>query len=557
MTLGAPPVVATGWTLVFGAAVGGGGEAAEFHLFCRGEDFGAPQRGALAVLTRGDTSALAAAEAAQIAGRLFAEGYFGALGTLGAARAAARALSSTNSWLYRQARSDPQRRGAAASLCAILCPAGRKLLAINLGDLRVYLRRGADVQLLTREHLRPLASGGEALVRALGLDDEVQADVVEIEAKASDRLVLLSPDIWRNFSRERLGDLLISDLSCEALTRQLVAGVAATALALDVLATPASRYDDLAAEFALLPLRAPPNEGDMLDGFLVGRTVYRGRYTLLKRALDTIENRDVVLKLPLPAMAHDPVFHAGFLREAWIGARNRSRWTVEYLDVPVERRTCLYLVMPYYRGATLEERLKTQPPASLAEGVGIALSLCNAIEDLAHRQIVHRDIKPENIFLLATGEIKLLDLGLAALPGLDATETDALGGTTRYMAPELFRGVAAGPRSEVFSLGVTLYRLFSGGDFPFGRREAVPLARARPDLPSWLGRAIAKAITFDPEARFADAAAFRQALEHGLTHEDWRAPPQRRFTDSLTLWRALAAVLALACVALALWRRGN
>ena len=76
-------------------------------------------------------------------------------------------------------------------------------------------------------------------------------------------------------------------------------------------------------------------------------------------------------------------------------------------------------------------------------------------------------------FCSSDGDLRLLDLGLAFLPGIDSAESDQLGGTTRYMAPELFKGAPAGPRSEVFSLGVTLYRLFSGGDFPFGRREVV------------------------------------------------------------------------------------
>ena len=168
--------------------------------------------------------------------------------------------------------------------------------------------------------------------------------------------------------------------------------------------------------------------------------------------------------------------------------------------------------------------------------------------------MAHRDIKPENIFLVASGDLKLLDLGLAALPGLDDSGRDSLGGTTRYMAPELFRGATASPTSEVFSIGVTIYRMFSGGAFPFGRHERYPLARARRDLPEWLGRIIAKAIENDPAKRFADAGAMREALEHGLAHQDWHGKPARS-VDALTLWRALAAALALLCLALVLGRR--
>jgi serine/threonine protein kinase len=256
-------------------------------------------------------------------------------------------------------------------------------------------------------------------------------------------------------------------------------------------------------------------------------------------------------------MAQDLVFKQGFLREAWIGERMRSRWTVRYIDLPPERRSALYLVMPFYRGVTLVERLDTPPPATIAEGVGVGLALCDAIEDLAQKQVVHADIKPENIFLLSSGEIKLLDLGLAAPPDLDDAETDRLGGTTRYMAPELVRGSKSGPTSEVFSLGVTLYRLFSGGAFPFGQREATPLARLRPDLPRWLGGVLARAIAADPAARYADVGALRAELLHGLAHEDWRGPPPQRHALGVDFWRWAAIALAFGTVGLAFlaWHR--
>ncbi|MCI4679017.1 bifunctional serine/threonine-protein phosphatase/kinase [Rhodoblastus acidophilus] len=548
------PVIVAGWTLALGEAAGAA-SADEFRAIYRGEDFGAPRRGLLAVLARGDGEGRVPAEAAEVAARLVAEGYFGALATLSPKAAAARALSAANDWMFRQSRNDPQRRGMAASLCALAAPASRKLAIVHLGENRVYLLRSGRLQPLTRDHLRPRASGPDAPTRALGFDREVQADVVEIDALPGDRVILLGAGLSRGVSPERLGDLLRELGGAGETAQKLVAAAPRGAAAIiDVIEVSSPQRDDFAAEYAALPIRPPPHDGETLDGFVVGRTIYRGQYTLLKRARDTIGDRDVVLKFPLLGMAQDPVFQAGFLREAWIGARLRSRWTVDYLDLPAERRSCLYLVMPYYHGETLDARLRTAPPVSLAEGAGIAISLCEAVEDLARRHVVHRDLKPENIFLLRSGEVKLLDLGLAALPGLDESGREDLGGTTRYMAPELFRGASPGLRSEVFSLGVTLYRMFSGGAFPFGAREAFPLARARPDLPDWLGKIIGQAIEVEPERRFADATALRAALEHGLFHQDWRGRPPRP-PGARMPWRALAAGLALLCLALLLWRR--
>ena len=548
------PLSAAGWTLSIGAACADSAEAMDFHAIYRGEMLGAPLRGVLAVMSHGGGNGQPAMEAAQIAAQGLAEGYFGAPPTLGAGRAAGRALSSVNSWLFSQSRNDSTRRGMIAAVTALAFGASKKVGVIHVGDCRAYRKRQGRLEALTEDHLRPAPEGGSTLTRILGADQYIQADFIEATAEIFDRFILVSPGCLTRLEPHHLAKLLSLDLAAEPLAQRIVAeaGGQATALVVDILAAPEPKFEDIATVYADLPVLPPPKEGENLDGFIIGRTLYRGSFTLLKLARDSLDNRQVALKFPLPAMAQDQVFRAGFLREAWIGATVSSRWTVGYIDVPPERRRSLYLVMPYYRGTTLEERLLAPPPVSFIEGIGIGLKLCQAVEDLARSQVIHRDIKPENVMLLADGDLRLLDLGLAFLPGLDSSASDQLGGTTRYMAPELFRGVDAGPRSEVFSLGVTLYRLFSGGYFPYGRREAIPLARLRPDVPQWFGRALARAIDVDPEKRFADAAAFGQALEQGLLHGSLQAPPIRRRIDSLLLWRALAGIFAAAFLILLL-----
>ncbi|MGA7804394.1 bifunctional protein-serine/threonine kinase/phosphatase [Bradyrhizobium sp.] len=537
---------ASGWTLAVGESSSASAALEEAHVVYKGDAFDRPGRGVIAAVARGIGSGPRAREAAHIALHSLVEGYFGAAGTLGPARAASLALASANAWMFSQSHADPT-HGMAAAVTALIF-VGRRVRIVHVGDCRVYRKRGAELAPLTSDHVLPAADGSGSLTRSVGGDAELQIDYVEDAPEPADRYVILSQGGVAAAGSAQLAGMLMAsgspgDVAC-AITEAIPGGV--TAIVVDVLRAPDSSFGEMAAAFQRLPLRGVPRDGENWDGFLLGRTLYRSRYTTLKLARDTLFDRDVVLKIPLPSMLHDEVFRAGFLREAWVGATVHSARIASYIEVAPSRRSSLYLVLPYYRGETLESRLSGGDPVRYLDGVGLALKLCAAVQDLAALQIVHRDLKPENILLLADGEIKLLDLGLAYLPGVDEPDDDRLGGTTRYMAPELFRKTPADQCSEVFSVGVTVYRLFSGGPFPFGQRETIPLQRLRPDLPAWLGQCLARAMDNNRDRRFADAGQFATALEHGLRQgamEPLAGLPRRRI-DALLLWQSLAGLFA-------------
>lgn len=548
---------ASGWTLVIGACSSSaeGSDSAAVHAIYKGEAFDKPGRGIIAAVARGVGTGPRAREAAHIAVHELVDGYFGAAATLGPGRAAGLALASANAWMFSQSRIDAE-HNVAASLAALIF-VGRRVRIIHVGDCRVYRKRGTELTPLTADHVRPLPDGTNALTRSVGGDAELHMDYVEDASEPSDRYFILSRGGYAATPSARLADMLTATRSADDVADTIAAKTGfgdATAIVIDVLKAPDSSFDEMAAAFLRLPIRGAPRDGENWDGFVLGRTLYRSRYTTLKLARDTLCDRDVVLKIPLPSMLHDEVFRAGFLREAWVGATVRSPRIASYIDLPAERRGSLYLVLPYYRGETLEARLLRTAPIAYLEGVGLALKLCAAVEDLAALQIIHRDLKPENILLLANGEIKLLDLGLAYLPGVDEPDDDRLGGTTRYMAPELFRKVPADQCSEVFSLGVTVYRLFSAGPFPFGQREAIPLQRLRPDLPAWLGQCLMRAMEMDRKKRFENAGEFARALENGLSQGAIRppiaTPPQAWRLNSVRLWQGLTFLFAAAFLVL-------
>jgi hypothetical protein len=531
----APPLISGGWQIGTGfAAAKPQSQSRRFYAVYEGAAFGHPERGIVAMLARGHGTGDAvkgANEAAQLVVHSFAEGYFGARRTLGAKRAAHLALTSINDWLYGQTVNGSTHL-APVSLTALLFY-GNSAGVVHVGSGQLYRLRAGLVTPLMRDDRRTIQGGKAELIRAIGLDLEISVEFEEVEARQGDRFLLISGL-----------DFFSADAVLAAFDLELPPSGDASAIVLDVVAAPDSPAKH--GEMADLPLRPAPREGDVWDGFVIGKTLYRGRYTILKLAQDSFENREVVLKIPLPSMLQDEIFSAGFMREAWIGSTVRGNNVARYIELPPERRSSLYLVMPYYRGETLEARLIRPPLMTLPDGIGIALKLCEAIQDLAAIQIIHRDLKPDNIMLLTNNEVKLLDLGLAYLPGIDLRDAVKPGGTLRYMAPELLRGTQANARSEVYSLAVTLYRMFSGGAYPFGQREPVPLARLRPDLPGWLGKILQTALANTPSERFADAGEMAKSLYEGLVSGAEDPPKRRRLSPTkLQLWQTATVIFAI------------
>jgi hypothetical protein len=540
----------SGWSLAIGTAERHAGPASpDFYGVYSGEALGSPGRGVVAAVG----TAAGAWEAAQIAVNGFAEGYFGAGETLSPGRAAARSLASINSWLHSQSKSGRDGLRYLSSISAILF-SGRRITILHVGDCRIYSCHKGEILPLTPERFR---SEGK---RLLGSDEALQIERTETDVQQGDRFILLSAgasdcfDASANFASLAFnGTPEATAKAIETFTADVFPDHTASVVVIDLLELPRLAYDDVSARFGDLPIRKPPQEGDLLDGFRIGRTINRGRYTLLKRARDETNGSDVVLKFPLPSMLTDQVFRAGFLREAWIGTTIRSECVARYLDIPRDRQSCLYLVMPFYKGETLEKRLARPPRVSLAEGCGIGLKLCTAVTELEKHGVIHRDIKPENVMLVDDGNVILLDLGLAYLTGIDDPDEDRLGGTTRYMAPEMFSGMPPNARTEVFALGVTIYRMFARGTFPFGQGERVPLKRLRPDLPAWLGQCLKKAMASAPEERFADAGNFAAALHNGLVRGDMRPGGLRFRINPVRFWQA--ATLLFAISTLYLWLR--
>ena len=264
-----------------------------------------------------------------------------------------------------------------------------------------------------------------------------------------------------------------------------------------------------------------------------------GRYVILDRlgsgsmgrvylAHHKMMDRQVALKVIAPEIVSNEKVVARFQREMRLVARLDHPNVIRAFDADQINNRVLYIVMEYVQGQSLALRLKKGPipPAEMVDyAIQAALGLAHA-----HTQgIVHRDIKPSNLLLTREGQIKVLDLGLGVLMEADTSVTFATAdgiavGTVDYMSPEQACGREVDGRSDLYSLGCSMYHLMTG-KLPFnatspiermGMRisgKPVPINEVKPDLPPGLVRVIDKLLASKPQDRYQTATEAAAALQ--------------------------------------------
>lgn len=190
-----------------------------------------------------------------------------------------------------------------------------------------------------------------------------------------------------------------------------------------------------------------------------------------------------------------------------------------------------FIAMPRYEGQTLRSRLSAGP-ISVPEALAIARQIASGLAAAHRAGIVHRDITPGNIFLTSDGTVKILDFGIAALSG--AHDDEFTGGTVAYMSPEQATGGKTDARSDVWSLGIVMFRMLTAELPVVGGTDAKALT-GRPGIPPALGRVVDRALSINPERRYHNAGELLAAL-------DAAAAPRRLPHRAIVAGLALAAL---------------
>jgi serine/threonine protein kinase len=272
---------------------------------------------------------------------------------------------------------------------------------------------------------------------------------------------------------------------------------------------------------------------------MTGTTTIAGRYRIEGRlgvggmstvhlAFDSRLERYVALKLLAEHLADDPTFVSRFRREALSAARLVHPNIVQVFDFGFDAgHHQHFIVMEHVSGSSCAELLRDRGRLDVAQAVDIIGQACRGL-DYAHRNgVVHRDVKPGNLLVSDSDVVKLADFGIArAVDQSSITQAGSVLGTAAYLSPEQSRGEEAGPRADLYSLGVVSYQLMSGR-LPYEagslselalkqqRESPIPLQELNPDVPPALAQAVSWALSIDQNDRPADAMQFAEAMREG------------------------------------------
>jgi len=311
----------------------------------------------------------------------------------------------------------------------------------------------------------------------------------------------------------------------------------------------------------------------MLGGrYVLAEVLGTGGMATVWRAHDQVLGREVAAKVLSPAYAADPGFLARFEREARHAAAVSHPRLVTVFDSGIDHGTP-FLVMELVAGRTLRQVLDEAGALPAGQAVAVAAAVCEGLDAAHAAGLVHRDITPANI-MLAGGEVKILDFGIARADGTKAgTATGTVLGTAAYLSPEQAAGQPAGPRSDLYALGCVLFEMLTGGP-PFTADSQVavayrqvhddpgPPSARRPGLPASLVQITARLLAKDPADRPTSAAAARAGLlaalaPHGTAvlpappasipgaARGWRRPRRAETVLAVALAVALATLAAV------------
>lgn len=262
-----------------------------------------------------------------------------------------------------------------------------------------------------------------------------------------------------------------------------------------------------------------PNIGKKFnDRYELTEKIGTGGMAIVYKAIDMAENKTVAVKILKPEFASQEDFCRRFRNECKATAVLSHPNIVKILDVGLNDVSPQYMVMEYIDGVTLKFFMEQQKVLRWQDSLQFTLQILNALKHAHSRGIVHRDIKPHNIMIYESGQVKVMDFGIAQFSHTDGcTYSDKTLGSVHYMSPEHLEGKTVDERSDIYSVGVMLYEMLTGRK-PFDdddlnkiankhlKENPIPPKTLNNNIPKALEEIVLHALEKEPDDRYQSAS---------------------------------------------------
>ena len=527
----------------------------------------------------GISSSNVSQDASKIAVTSFLSDYFSTPETWSVKKSVERVLSATNSWLYSQSKQgqyyydESRDRGYVCTFSAMVLRANTAHI-FHVGDSRIYRLRDYKLEKLTEDHRLWISKDTSYLSRALGMDTQINMDYSTLPLEKEDVFFLMTDGVYEHVSDaaivacydEEKNDLNALAKSIAALSFENGSTDNLTIQVIQIDALPKKELEELAQHIDEKPFPPILDARMEFDEYTIIRELSGSNRSHVYLAVDNETDTKVVIKTPSIDLQDDKVYIERFLMEEWIAIRlNNPHVAKSYLQT--RKRNYVYNVSEYIEGQTLTQWMIDNPHPTIETVRDITEQIAKGLQAFHSQEMIHQDLRPANVMIDKTGTAKIIDFGATRVAGIVEVNThldqgDILG-TAQYSAPEYFLGKPGTQASDLFSLAVMVYQMFSGGKLPYG--VEVPKTRTKAaqkklkydsiyteenQFPIWVEEALKKALAPDPAERYEVVTEFIFDLSHPNRAFLNKSRPPLLERNPVLLWKGISFVLALIIVVL-------
>ncbi len=511
-------------------------------------------------------------EASQIAVRQFLDDYFSTPDSWSVKHASTKVLGALNLWLYNQGqRQYAGNCGLATTFSAIIFKSQTAHL-FHVGDSRIYRLRDGVLECLTTDHRIQFGTEREYLARALGIDARLDIDYQSHNLLLNDLYLLTTDGVHDVLDSTTIAESLDtahidSQATVESIAEQALAAGSQDNISCQIViidSLPRADKDEFYEKLTSLPFPPDLHAGQVLDGYKILRELNATSRSQVYLAEDTLNTHadKVVIKTPSLNFSDDPLYIDQFLHEEWVARRLNSPHLIKLCERVSRPRTFLYSVVEYIQGQTLRQWMMDHPNPQVSVVRATIDQVSRGLRVMHRMEMIHQDLKPGNILIDNNNTVKIIDFGSTRIAGLaencSVLEQNHIVGTASYSAPEYFKGESGSNRSDIYSIGVIAYEMFTG-KLPYGEITPEQAAKKKfnyvsarvhnASVPEWVDAALEKAVHPSPRLRYEMLSEFVADLTRPNSSLSTTGRPLLE-RNPLKFWKGVALLQLLAILVL-------